>query len=344
MRLRSVRGRHRAGDNILRHGAVQAAGSTPAPGAKKSVRRQVIIGFVLLAISAVSVTSPFIAVLYNQQADNNFALSHANAVRNLSQEKRERAIERAEQYNEELASDGIKVLGEVTDPWSGSGNTVSETDKAYRESLDVPEGGVMAFIKYPRLGINLPIRHGTSAGVLEHSVGHLYGTSLPIGGPSSHAVLSAHTGLGDRFMFDRLSFGEARRGDVFYVQILGETHAYKVISSQVIQPDDFSHFGVVAGQDLITLLTCTPYGLNTQRMIVTGERTTMPVPAPKPEDAPGSWLENILVLAVIGVWAGLVIFACWYLGVFQLRKKKRQAALDAAVEDTAGQTELSAAS
>lgn len=132
-----------------------------------------------------------------------------------------------------------------------------------------------------------------TAKVLAAGAGHLYGTSLPVGGTNTHAVISAHTGY-DRLMFDRLSLGQGHVGDRFTIEVLGHTLAYRVTDIRVIDPDDFSVFGIEAGKDEVSLLTCTPYGVNTRRLVVTGERVDIPDPAPVPDDVPlarpGWWL------------------------------------------------------
>lgn len=124
-----------------------------------------------------------------------------------------------------------------------------------------------------------------TAKVLAAGAGHLYGTSLPVGGTNTHAVISAHTGY-DRLMFDRLSLGQGHVGDRFTIEVLGHTLAYRVTDIRVIDPDDFSLFGIEAGKDEVSLLTCTPYGVNTRRLVVTGERVDIPDPAPAPDDVP----------------------------------------------------------
>ena len=132
----------------------------------------------------------------------------------------------------------------------------------------------MGAVRYPRLHISLPVRHGTDAATLEKSAGHLYGTSLPVGDESTHAVVAAHRGLADRLMFTNL--GLAKKGDLFEIDVQGERLRYKVTDIRVNGPDDVKPLAVEKGRDLVTLYTCTPYGVNTQRLLVTGERTDAP--------------------------------------------------------------------
>ena len=158
---------------------------------------------------------------------------------------------------------------------------------------------------YPRLGIDLPVRHGTSASTLEQGAGHVYGTSLPVGGENTHTVLSAHTGLADTLMFDKLHSlgGQARMGDVFYLNTLNQTLAYKVTSIRVVNPDEFDQLKIQPGHDLTTLLTCTPYGVNNKRLLVTGTRAHMPDQAPLPQHAPEdhTWLWIWIPIAVFWI-------------------------------------------
>ena len=164
------------------------------------------------------------------------------------------------------------MLGEVGDTFSGT--SYSGGDKECRGLLDADGGGTMGAVRYPRLHISLPVRHGTDAATLEKSAGHLYGTSLPVGGESTHAVVAAHRGLADKLMFTNL--GLAKKGDLFEIDVQGERLRYEVANIRVTGPDDVRPLAIEKGRDLVTLYTCTPYGVNTQRLLVTGERTDAP--------------------------------------------------------------------
>lgn len=148
----------------------------------------------------------------------------------------------------------------VADTFSGT-CTAGET-KEYRGLLDADGRGTMGAVRYPRLHISLPVRHGTDAATLEKSAGHLYGTSLPVGDESTHAVVAAHRGLADRLMFTNL--GLAKKGDLFEIDVQGERLRYKVTDIRVNGPDDVKPLAVEKGRDLVTLYTCTPYGVNTR--------------------------------------------------------------------------------
>ena len=129
----------------------------------------------------------------------------------------------------------------------------------------------MGSIEIPSINVNLPIYHGTSDEVLSAGVGHLNGSSLPIGGVNTKSILTAHRGLPSSKLFTRLD--ELVEGDLFFIRVLNETLAYKVNDIQVIEPEDVAGLEIEEGKDLVSLITCTPYGLNTHRLVVTGERT-----------------------------------------------------------------------
>ena len=166
---------------------------------------------------------------------------------------------------EELLKANIKL----TDPFSLEDQAGGEFN--YDSILNYNKNGVMGFIDIPKIDVYLPIYHGTSNEVLEKGIGHLENTSFPIGGESTHAVISGHTGLNSAKMFTDLTSMEL--DDQFYIDILGDTLAYKVINIEVVEPDDVSSLSIQDEKDLVTLVTCTPYGINSHRLLVTGERT-----------------------------------------------------------------------
>lgn len=171
--------------------------------------------------------------------------------------------EEAVQYNRTVRSEQRKRS------FSYRGEEAS--DSTYTHVMDPEGSGVMAELLIPSLGIDLPVVHGTRAEDLEYRCGHMYGTSVPVGGVSSHAVIAGHTGLVTAELFTRLT--DLKKGEVFLVRVLGETHVYEIKNIRVVLPEDESPFlNVVEGRDLITLYTCTPYGINDHRLLVTGER------------------------------------------------------------------------
>lgn len=264
--------------------------------------RSLVAGCLLLVVSATCATIPFALQHANQGGLAAVNAGHANAAAIMDTKTRERELADAARYNRRLAGSGQPVLGDNPDPFA---NDQPAYDAEYLHELDLPADGIMTTVTYPRLGIELPVRHGTSAGTLEQGAGHMYGTSLPVGGENTHTVLSAHTGLADTLMFDKLHSlgGQAQVGDVFYLNTLNQTLAYKVTSIRVVNPDEFNQLKIQPGQDLATLLTCTPYGVNTKRLLVTGIRAHMPEQAPLPQDAPEdhTWLWVWVPIAVVWI-------------------------------------------
>lgn len=172
-------------------------------------------------------------------------------------------MQKAKTYNENLSGEPVH------DPFvEGSGYALPEN---YKEVLNLSEDGVMAYIEIPKISVYLPIYHGTSNEVLEKGVGHIQSTSIPIGGISTHSVLTGHTGLPSAELFTRLD--ELVVGDIFYIHVLNEVLTYKIYETKVILPDEIDELQITSGRDLVTLVTCTPYGVNTHRLLVKAERT-----------------------------------------------------------------------
>lgn len=200
-----------------------------------------------------------------------------------SAEKYARMVAKARAYNRKL-TDHAQVIGErLEDDGTIDGDFGFKSDKEYQNLLDFGDG-IMASVEIPSIGVDLPVRHGADSYALDNGLGHLHGTSLPVGGTSTHSVITGHTGVADKALFTRLT--ELRKGDVFYVKVAAQTLAYKVTRIRKVDPDDLRSVRVQPGRDLVTLVTCTPIFLNTYRLLVTGERVSMPDDAPYPEDAP----------------------------------------------------------
>lgn len=219
------------------------------------------------------------ALLYPAASDWFAAVGHRAEVSGYLREveampagEREAEFEIARQYN------AFMPRGVLRDPYApAAGTDEFGTDSAYRayeQVLSVSGNGVIGELRYPRLGIGLPIYHGTGDDVLSQGVGHLYGSSLPVGGPSTHSVLTSHSGLVRASLFTRLP--AARVGDTFDVTVLGETHYYEVDRIETVLPHQTEGLGILPGEDLVTLITCTPTGINSHRLLVRGVRTAAP--------------------------------------------------------------------
>ncbi len=184
----------------------------------------------------------------------------------------------------------------------------------YAEQLTM--GGAMCTIDIPKIGVYLPVRHGTGAETMERAVGHVVGTSLPVGGAGTHAVLSAHSGIASAKLFsdiDRLV-----EGDTFYIHVLGKVLAYEVDQIATVLPSDTSLLQIEDGQDLVTLVTCTPFGVNTHRLLVRGHRVAyvpeLMVENGKTPKAASSWMQHYLTglsvgLGVLAAAGGICFFA-----------------------------------
>ncbi|WEV67411.1 class C sortase [Bifidobacterium sp. ESL0769] len=188
-------------------------------------------------------------------------------------------------YNQKISTSGQFSLGELVDPFQNDINDDSSSagDKEYQSMLN-SANGVMGTIRIPKISLRLPIYHGTAAGTLSSGVGHLHGSSLPVGGKSSNAVLTGHRGLPEATLFTRLD--ELKTGDDLYIQTLNRTMGYRVTAIHVVNPDDTHLYTVVPNKDLVTLMTCTPYGVNTQRLVITATRGNIPKEVPELDDKP----------------------------------------------------------
>lgn len=217
------------------------------------------------------------ALLYPTAADWFATLEHDSEVSGyveraeaLPDAAKRSALADAEAYN------ALMPNGPLRDPFGAAASADALTSEfaAYDSLLGVAGSDVMGELDYPGLGISLPIRHGTSDEVITQGVGHLYGSSLPIGGPSTHSVLTSHSGLVNASLFTPLA--DARTGDVFSVAVLGDTHWYRVDLITTVAPDETDALRIVDGDDHITLVTCTPIGINSHRLLVRGTRIDAP--------------------------------------------------------------------
>lgn len=222
-------------------------------------------------------------------------------------------MKKAEAYNDALLPSILPDSFAVAD-------ASTETDSSYEDSLNIAGDGMMGIVEIPKIAIKLPIYHGTSDEVLQKAAGHLEGSSLPIGGESTHAVISAHRGLPSASLFTDLD--QLEIGDHFLIHVLDETLCYEVDQILVVDPEDTSALAVEDGEDLVTLLTCTPYGVNTQRLMVRGHRVPYEEQAVADEQTPLSGLSlhtNYLLWVVVGI----VITGVFILILF-IREKKLQ--------------------
>ncbi|WEV41881.1 class C sortase [Bifidobacterium sp. ESL0682] len=279
--------------------------------AKKARRTQLILKAlaVLMLLSGFGVVAyPFTAQFITGMSQRRQSDFSAAQVAGWPYPHAKEALEAADQYNHRLALSGQPVMGESVDPFSSgksAGQSAEERDRAYQFLLD-QGGGVMGSIVIPKISVNIPIFHGTSEKALAAGAGHLYGTSLPVGGTSTHSVITGHRGMVQALMFTRLD--EMRKGDTFYVRTMGKTIGYKVDRINVIDPQDTSRLKIERGADRITLMTCTPYGINTHRLLVSGVRSEIPNVIPAPEDARPDFVL-LMALVLLLTLVTLVVLA-----------------------------------
>jgi sortase family protein len=219
----------------------------------------------LMLAVALMLAYPTVGTIWENQQAREAAVQQAQQAETLKRqqpEKVEQALRDAHAYNQSLA--GVPLADPYTAP---SEHDVAAYDNYLHQLADTD---VMGRIRVPNVSIDLPIHHGTSDEAMRTGAGHLYGTALPVGDTGARPVLSTHTGLRSATLFDRLS--DVKVGDMFYVDVYGETLAYEVTSIDVITPDQIEALAPVPGKDLVTLMTCTPYAVNSHRLLVTGER------------------------------------------------------------------------
>lgn len=233
---------------------------------KKTQKKKFYIGDIFRMIGLIIAFSvllyPTVSnYLYEKNGARVISSYDENAVQ-LSESEKQAMLEAARQYNQELLGN-IELL----DPFSP---IKKEVDARYQSLLNTNEAGMMGYIRIPEIDVELPIYHGTEEKVLQSGVGHFEGTSLPVGGESTHTVLTGHRGLPSKMLFTDMD--ELAEGDIFYIKILGETLAYQIDQILTVEPENTKALTIVPGKDYATLVTCTPYAVNTHRLLVRGIR------------------------------------------------------------------------
>lgn len=205
------------------------------------------------------ISYPTVSNLWNQAHQSRAIATYSEQVEKLDDSENKAMLKAARKYN--------KSLLKKSDHWKLS----KKDKKKYESLLDVSGTGIMGYIEIPKIDCSLPVYHGTDEGALQIAIGHLEGSSLPVGGKSTHSVLSGHRGLPSARLFTDLD--QMEEGDIFILNVLGRKLAYEVDQIKVVLPEEMSDLEVIEGQDLCTLVTCTPYGINTHRLLVRGHRT-----------------------------------------------------------------------
>lgn len=214
----------------------------------------------LFIIGSAVLLYPTISSFITGREQSVVVRDYNESVKSRQQIENEKELEKANIYNQTLGKMIIK------DPFAENQN--KDGEKKYQELLDIE--GIMGYIEVPKIKLQLPIYHGTSEEVLEKGSGHLYGSSLPVGGSSTNTVLTGHRGLPKATLFTDLD--KIEKGDKIYIHVLDKTLAYEVKTIKVIEPYELDDLNIKSGQDLVTLFTCTPYGINSHRLVIQGER------------------------------------------------------------------------
>lgn len=287
--------------------------------------KQNIINVILLGIMFTGVgliAYPSASNWYNSYHHSIAMMNYEENVSSINPVILEKIWNSAEAYNKNVSKTG--------NDWTPNENKI----EAYRKELNIDGTGIMGYIQIQKIDVKLPLYHTTDSKVLQYGVGHLSGTSLPVGGESSHCVLSGHRGLPQAKLFTDLD--KLVVGDTFQLNILNRTLTYEVDQIRIVEPTDFSDLTIVDGEDYCTLLTCTPYGINTHRMLVRGHRTaTKGSGAAVPSDA--MQYEPVLIAPFFA--APVLLIALVWMLVTTSGKGKRRRSREKALSEMLDRTE-----
>ena len=271
-----------------------------------------LVTLILTAVGLIGlglILYPTFADWWNSMHQSRAVASYVDAVANLDQGQYDEIIEAAEAYNSRLAESGVK--------WTLSEEEIAE----YESLLDITGSGIMGYIEIPMIDVMLPIYHGIDDNVLQTAIGHLPGTSLPVGGESSHCVVSGHRGLPSARLFtdiDRLI-----AGDTWTISVLGRVYTYEVDQIRVVEPTDLTNLQIQQGKDYCTLVTCTPYGINTHRLLVRGHRIENEQ-GDMSVIADGVQIEPIYVAPFLAIPMLIILFILLMIMTSKSMRKKRE--------------------
>ena len=265
----------------------------------------------VLFLTALGLTLyPLISNYVNQKYASEIQTAYQVLIQQTDESVLQEARQRATAYNLAITPGTADAYGE---------EALLSAAENYDNQLDIAGNGIMGYVEIPKIQVNLPIYHGTDAEVLDRGVGHLLGSSLPVGGKNTHTILSGHSGMASQKMFTDLE--QLVPGDVFYLNILGETMAYQVTEINTVLPYETDLLGIVPGEDLCTLVTCTPYGINTHRLLVRGSRipyeeaAVMEEEPASVEPAASTWEAKYLQGLLFGCAAAVGVSAIVFLVV-----------------------------
>lgn len=274
----------------------------------------IIICFILvILLGAGAATYPLIASINNERTQSLVQTEYEEKLQQLDTSEIDEALKKAHEYNKTISTVQIEDIDKI-----------KENLPDYEDLLNLANNGIMGYIEIPTINIDLPIYHGTTGAAMEKGAGHMEGTSLPVGGIGTHAVISAHSGMASAKLFTDLDKLEI--GDIFIITVCNEKLAYEVDNIAVVEPTDIDLIRVDTQQDYVTLLTCTPYGVNTHRLLVRGHRVEMAEEAiaeveEKAEPVASTWIEKYEqgILIGVAIFLGLLLIA---LLVYFIKRRK----------------------
>ena len=269
-------------------------------------RRQIITIIVLALVFLLAMglmLYPVISNRINAKYASEIQTTYEAVIEDTDNRKLLAAKKAAIRYNESITPG-------ATDTESYSQEALLAASQNYEKLLDIAGDGIMAYVQIPKISVQLPVYHGTNNESLDRGIGHLLGSSLPVGGSSTHTILTAHSGMASQKMFSDLPQLEV--GDVFYLKVLGETLAYQVDQIHTVLPYDTTYLGIEQGEDLCTLVTCTPFGVNTHRLLVRGERipyeeAEVIVETTQEAVVESTWEQNYMKGILIGICVVIVL-------------------------------------
>ena len=281
------------------------------PAVKKSWIKRNMTTLLLLLMGAVGlglILYPSFADWWNSFHQSRAVASYMEAVANMDKSQYEKMLRDADAYNTRLAKTGIQ--------WT----LTEKQQEEYKKILNINDTGIMGYIDIPKINVELPIYHGTDEAVLQIAVGHLEGTSLPVGGKGSHCVVSGHRGLPSARLFTDID--KLVEGDTFTLTVLNRTVTYEVDQIRIVEPHDLSDLQMDKNADLCTLVTCTPYGINTHRLLVRGHRVAN-AQGDATVIADAMQIESVYIAPFIAA-PKLVLLIIWMLIGTSRRKKLKQ--------------------
>ena len=274
----------------------------------------IIICFIIvILLGAGAAAYPLIASINNEHTQSLVQTEYEEKLQQIDTSEIDAALAAAREYNKTISTVQIEDIDKI------------KADlPPYEDLLNLANNGIMGYIMIPAINIDLPIYHGTTGAAMEKGAGHMEGTSLPVGGIGTHAVISAHSGMASAKLFTDLD--KLKLGDMFFITVCNQKLAYEVDNIAVVEPTDIDLIRIDTQQDYVTLLTCTPYGVNTHRLLVRGHRVDMAEEAiaeveEKAEPAASTWMERYEqgILIGIAIFLGLLLIA---LLVYFIKRRK----------------------